>query len=207
MVFRSAYQKFTVWPVFNLAMTTTSTSLLIRLRESTDREAWSRFVKLYGPLIYKWARRTGLQPEDASDLVQDVMALLVRKLPDFQYDKSRSFRGWLKTVTINKWRETCRRRSLPMSDATASGLARLPDPQDDNDFWEQEYRQYVVARAVELMQHEFQPATWQACRRYVLDGASPDELAREYNLSVWTIYSAKSRLLKRLREELDGLLD
>lgn len=188
-------------------MTTTSTSLLIRLREPTDREAWSRFVKLYGPLIFKWARRTGLQPEDASDLVQDVMALLVRKLPEFQYDQSRSFRSWLKTVTINKWREKCRRRSLPMSDVTASGLARLPDQQDEADFWEQEYRQQVVARAMELMQHEFQPTTWQACRRYVLGEASPDELAREYNISVWTIYSAKSRLLKRLREELDGLLD
>ena len=188
-------------------MTTTSASLLIRLREPTDREAWSRFVQLYGPLIFKWARRTGLQPEDASDLVQDVMALMVRKLPAFRYDKSRSFRSWLKTVTINKWRETCRRRSLPMSDGTSSDLERLPDQHENHDFWEREYRQHVISRAMELMQHEFQPATWQACRRYVLEEASPDELAQEYGLSVWTIYSAKSRLLKRLREELDGLLD
>ena len=78
--------QLTVNPVHSLgAMTTTSTSLLIRLRQPTDREAWSRFVKLYGPLIFKWARRTGLQSEDAADLVQDVMALLVQKLPAFQF--------------------------------------------------------------------------------------------------------------------------
>lgn len=187
-------------------MTTTSTSLLIRLRERTDREAWSRFVNLYGPLIYKWAKRTGLNADDASDLVQDVMALLVRKLPTFEYDKSRSFRSWLKTVTVNKWREKCRRKSLPISDATVSGLARIPEEQA-SDFWEADYRKQVVSRAMDLMESEFQPKTWQACRRYVMGEASPDELAAEYGLSVWTIYSAKSRLLKRLREELDGLLD
>ena len=101
-------------------MTTTSTSLLIRLRQPTDRAAWSRFVRLYGPLIYKWAQSTGLLASDAADLVQDVMTLLVRKLPEFHYDRSRSFRSWLKTVTLNKWREKCRKRSLPMTDATAS---------------------------------------------------------------------------------------
>lgn len=188
-------------------MTTTSASLLMRLREPTDRDAWSRFVKLYGPLIFKWAQRVGLDAEDASDLVQDVMALLLRKLPEFRYDDSRSFRSWLKTVTINKWREQCRRKSLPIADATMSGMARLPDPYDELDFWESEYRNQVIARAMQLMQSEFQPATWQACRRYVFGGESPDALAKELGVSVWTIYSAKSRLIKRLREELDGLLD
>lgn len=187
-------------------MNTTSTSLLLRLQQPTDRAAWSRFVRLYGPLIYKWAQGTGLQASDAADLVQDVMTLLLRKLPEFHYDKSRSFRSWLKTVTLNKWRETCRKKSLPMMDATASGLARLPDAEKE-DFWEAEYRQEVIARAMAMMQSDFKPATWQACQRYLLGEGSPDDLAAEFGVSVWTIYSAKSRLLKRLREELDGLLD
>ena len=80
-------------------MNTTSQSLLMRVREPADGEAWARFVRLYGPLIYRWARRAGLGDEDARELVQDVMALLVRKLPDFRYDPARSFRSWLKTVT------------------------------------------------------------------------------------------------------------
>lgn len=189
-------------------MNTTSTSLLIRLRQPTDRAAWSRFVQLYGPLIYKWAQSTGLQPNDAADLVQDVMTLLLRKLPEFHYDKSRSFRSWLKTVTLNKWREMSRKRSLPVSDVTASGLARLPDAGAAKDeFWENEYRQEVVARAMAMMKSDFKPATWKACQRYLLGEGTPDELAAEFGVSVWTIYSAKSRLIKRLREELDGLLD
>ena len=131
-------------------MNTTSTSLLIRLRKSDDREAWSRFVNLYGPLIYKWAKRTGLNADDAADLVQDVMTLLVRKLPAFEYDQSRSFRSWLKTVTINKWAEKCRRKSLPMSNATQSGLARIPEHQA-SDIWEADYRRQVVTQAMELL--------------------------------------------------------
>jgi len=134
------------------------------------------------------------------------MTLLLRKIPEFQYDPSRSFRSWLKTVTINKYRETVRRRSLPMHDATVSGLTRIPDPHNSA-FWDQDYRSHVVARALELMQADFKPSTWEACRRYVLGDESPDALAKELGISVWTIYSAKSRLLKRLREELDGLLD
>jgi len=188
------------------SMNTTSTSLLIRLRQSSDRAAWSRFVHLYGPLIYKWAQGTGLQSSDAADLVQDVMTQLVSKLPEFRYDKSRSFRSWLKTVTLNKWRERFRKRSLPMSDATASGLARVPDSSHE-DFWESHYRQEVVARAIAMMKNDFKPTTWQACERYIIGGESPDDLAEEFGVSVWTIYSAKSRLIKRLRDELDGLLD
>lgn len=185
---------------------TTSASLLIRLRQPTDREAWSRFVRIYGPLIYKWARRKGLQDDDAADLVQDVMTLLLRKLPVFQYDKSRSFRSWLKTVTINRWRERVRKKVLPVANATESEIANLADP-DSDDFWETEYQQEIIGRALKLMKKEFKPATWEACERYVLKDESPDALAKELDISVWTIYSAKSRLLKRLRDELDGMLD
>src|SRR5262245_60040259 len=88
----------------------TPASLLERLRRPDDREAWARFVELYTPLLYFWARRTGLQQADAADLVQEVLAVLFRKLLEFTYDKQRSFRNWLRTVTLNKWRETVRRR-------------------------------------------------------------------------------------------------
>lgn len=186
-------------------MESTSTSLLVRLRQSDDREAWDRFVTLYGPLIFRWARRTGLRDDDATDLVQDVMAVLVKKLPQFQYDKTKSFRAWLKTVTMNRWRDLQRRRSVPMAPATDSEIARIPDPLA-NDFWEREFRQQVVARALVLMQQDFESATWEACKRYVFSEESPDDLAAEYGISVWTIYSAKSRLVKKLRDELGGML-
>jgi len=83
-------------------MYTTSVSLLERLRQPGDQEAWSRFVRRYSPHIYDWARRQGLSAEDAADLVQEVFALLVQKMPDFKYDPHKSFRAWLRTVTRNK---------------------------------------------------------------------------------------------------------
>src|SRR5437867_3700819 len=86
----------------------TPVSLLDRLRRPSDVDAWTWFVRLYSPLMFFWARRAGLQESDAADLVQDVFAVLVRKLPEFAYDPAQSFRGWLRTILINKVRERAR---------------------------------------------------------------------------------------------------
>jgi len=188
-------------------MTTTSTSLLTRLKKLEDREAWDRFVSLYTPLIFYWGRRSELSNDDSADLVQDVRAVLVRKLPEFQYDRQRSFRGWLRTVTLNKWRESNRRKSLPTVEAGESGLANLTAADPSEEYWETEYRQQLVSRAMQLLRSEFQPSTWEACWEYVVEGRRAEEAAAEKGVSVWTVYSAKSRLLRRLREELDGMLD
>src|SRR5438874_1167415 len=85
-------------------MSTTPASLLERLRQPFEPEAWARFVSLYTPLIFSWARRVGLQEQDAADLVQEVFVTLLQVLPTFTYDRHRSFRRWLRTVTLNKWR-------------------------------------------------------------------------------------------------------
>ena len=85
-------------------MTTTPASLLERLRQPFEPDAWNRFVSLYTPLIYSWGRRAGLQDEDSADLVQEVFVTLLDVLPTFTYDRHKSFRGWLRTITLNKWR-------------------------------------------------------------------------------------------------------
>jgi len=188
-------------------MGTTSTSLLKRLEKLEDKEAWDRFVSLYTPLIYYWARRAGLSIHDSADLVQDVMAVLVRKLPEFRYDPKKSFRGWLRTVTLNKWREKARRKSLPTVETGQSGLMNLAASDPSEEYWEQEYRQQLVSRAMQLLRSEFQPATWEACWQYLVEGRRAEDVAAEAGISPWTVYSAKSRLLRRLREELDGMLD
>jgi RNA polymerase sigma-70 factor (ECF subfamily) len=188
-------------------MASTSTSLLKRLEKLEDKEAWDRFVSLYTPLIYYWARRAGLSNHDSADLVQDVMAVLVRKLPEFRYDPKKSFRGWLRTVTLNKWREKARRKSLPTVETGQSGLTNLAASDPSEEYWEQEYRQQLVSRAMQLLRSEFQPSTWEACWQYVVEGRRAEDVAAETGVSLWTVYSAKSRLLRRLREELDGMLD
>src|SRR4051794_22774844 len=92
-------------------MDRTPVSLLERLRQPADQTAWGRFVDLYTPLLYYWARRRGLPSAEAADLVQDVFLVLVQKLPEFRYDRDKSFRNWLRTVMLNKWREGLRQRA------------------------------------------------------------------------------------------------
>lgn len=188
-------------------MESTSASLLLRLKSKNNNVAWARFVQLYTPMIYFWARKCGVQSEDAADLVQDVLTLLLKKLPEFQYDSSKSFRSWLRTVTMNKLRDRFRLKQLPVENASLSMLGRIVDPAEAEKVWDSLYQKELVARAIELMKSEFTESTWQACRQYVIEGKPAAEVAENLGVSVWTIYSAKSRLLNRLRQELDGLLE
>ena len=184
-------------------MHTTSASLLQRLRQPGEQEAWDRFVKLYTPLLYHWARRAGLHEPDAADLVQDVFVALLRKLPEFTYDPQRSFRSWLRTVTLNHWRNRCRQR-VP---AETAGLDEVAAPDGLEAFEEAEYRRHLVGRALELMQTDFQPTTWKAFWEFVVNGRSAAEVAAELGLAEGAVRAAKFRVLGRLRQELDGLLD
>jgi RNA polymerase sigma-70 factor (ECF subfamily) len=188
-------------------MYTTSVTLLEQLHRPGEKQAWDRFVELYTPLLYYWASRMGLQPSDASDLVQDVFLVLIEKLPGFVYRPDQSFRSWLRQVTLNRWRDRCRRRQpVPVgSDLRTVADAAAPDPNEA--FWEAEYRVLLARRALELMQQEFQPATWKACWETAVSGRPAAEVAQELGVSVDAVYAAKSRVLRRLRQQLVGLLD
>lgn len=190
----------------SVAMHTTPISLLQRLRQPSRAEAWSRFVELYTPLLYYWARRMGLASGEAADLVQDVFVVLLKKLPEFTYDPARSFRAWLRTVIHNKWRENHRRNSLPIEAASAARLAEVADPAAV-ELDEAEYRQHLVRRMLHIMQTDFQPSTWKAFWEVVACDRPPAEVAAELGLSIKAVYLAKARVLRRLRQELDGLLD
>src|SRR5438128_12285057 len=127
-------------------MHTTSVSLLERLRQPDAHAAWERFVDLYTPLLFYWARRVGLQESDAADLVQDVFTILVQKLPEFHYDRSHSFRSWLHTVLLNKWRKLRRRQPSSPQPGDAS-LASLANPDDEvAKLEEAEFRQHLFVR-------------------------------------------------------------
>lgn len=186
-------------------MDTTPASLLERLRNSKPHESWERFVRLYTPLIFFWARRTGLQDADAADLVQDVLTLLLKKLPEFVYEPGKSFRAWLRTVTLNKWRE--RRRNVVSEAPAGSALEEAACVSSGEPFWEGEFRQRLFARALELMRSEFQPTTWKACWAQVVEGKTAAEIGQELGLTAGAARVAKFRVLCRLRQELNGMLD
>ena len=188
-------------------MNSTSASLLLRLKNARDQQAWSRFVHLYTPMLFRWAQSTGLQAQDAADLVQEVLTIVFRKLPDFKYDPAKSFRSWLRTITINKFREFCRRRSVSKHAATQSALRFVADEQDASSDWDLTYQRSLFESAMKILEPEFRPKTWQAVKKFVIENRPAADIAEETGVSVWTIYSAKSRLMARLREELKGLLD
>ncbi len=134
-------------------MESTSPSLLERLREPHDADAWGQFVHLYTPLLVCWAKRFRLGDADVADLVQEVFVLLLEKLPEFRYDRSGRFRGWLWTVASNKYRERLRRRQLP----TQPGADDAVDPASLDDPDEAEYRRYLARRALSSLRDRGAP--------------------------------------------------
>jgi RNA polymerase sigma-70 factor (ECF subfamily) len=187
-------------------MPKTPASLLERLRQPLDQDAWGRFAELYTPLLFYWARRRGLEANAAADLVQDVFLVLVRKLPEFVYDPNKSFRSFLRKVLQNKAREHQRRPNLPVVPGSGD-IADVAADNGERPDEEAEYRRELVQRALELLQPEFPPMTWTAYQEYVVAGKPVAVVAADLGISTNRVYLAKSRVLTRLRQELAGLLD
>jgi RNA polymerase sigma-70 factor, ECF subfamily len=187
-------------------MHTTPRTLLERLRQADQPGAWERFVELYTPLLMHWARQHGLESHDAEDLVQEVLTLLVQTLPQFTYEPGKSFRSWLRTVTLNKLRDRARRRRLPVA-TRGDKLSAVVDSDSEELLTEEEHRQYLARRALEIMRAEFEPTTWRACWEFVVEGRHAAEVAAELGISENAVYIAKCRVLRRLRKELEGLMD
>jgi RNA polymerase sigma-70 factor (ECF subfamily) len=192
-------------------MLTTSPSLLQKLREPNQSRAWERFIDLYTPLLLTWARRAGLQPQDAADLVQDVFALLVQQLPQFTYDpQKRNFRGWLRTVCLNKWRDRQRVRAAHLAQANTAELSALEAPPELAKFWDAEHDAFLVKQALRMMRElesEFEPPTVAVCWEFVVKQRPGPDVAAEFGISENAVYLAKLRVLRRLRQELADFLE
>lgn len=189
--------------MFGRNMLTTPPTLLDRLRNAPDRDAWDKFVTMYTPLFFSWTKRLGMNGHESADFVQDLFVILVEQLPRFRYDPNRSFRAWLKAIAMNRWRSRLRQKKIDAAEA-----AELEHEADSaSDFGEAEYRQYLVVRALGIMQAEFEPETWKACWEFVVSGRPAAEVAAELHISVNAVYLSKSRVLRRLRQELAGLLE
>jgi RNA polymerase sigma-70 factor (ECF subfamily) len=188
----------------------TSFSLLERLRLFSDAAAWQRLVEMYTPYIQGWLRRQAIQPADVDDLTQEVLRSVVRALPDFQHDLRRgAFRRWLRTITVNHLRRFWRARPpQTLSPQAEQHLTSLEDPASDLiRLWDEEHDRHVVRRLLQLIEADFEPATWRAFQLVVLEGRSTAEAAAELDITSNAVRIAKSRVLARLRQESDGLID
>jgi RNA polymerase sigma-70 factor (ECF subfamily) len=186
-------------------MLTTSLTLLDRLRQPNQPQAWEQFVRLYTPMLLVWAKRQRLQDADATDLVQDVLLKLIGLLPTYERGDGQSFRGWLFRVTANQCRDFHRRhvtRGLPTSD----GLSGISDRTPVSEMEEAEYRQLLIRRGLELVRPDFSDTTWAAFSGLMLDNRPAPELAAKLGITQNAVFLARHRVLTRLRQELDGLL-
>lgn len=190
----------------------TSLSLLARVRDN-DPDAWRRLVPLYSPLIFYWCQRLGLSREDAADTLQNVWQSVTGHIGRFDRAGG-SFRGWLWTITRNKVYDQVRKERAAPAVATG-GSAAL---QALHEFPEQEPSSYVeestadgagdvLRRALEMIRPDFGAHTWQAFWLATVEGQSAREIGEQLGMSLDAVYQAKARILRRLREELDGVLD
>src|SRR5262245_26033077 len=194
-------------------MNETSVSLLERLRLRPEEGDWQRLVELYTPLIRGWLRQHAPGLREADDVVQDVLAVVVRRLKEFEHQRIGSFRRWLRTITVNCLRDHWRagRRAGPAGSGDSDLLellGQLEDPRSElSRAWDLEHDRHVTHRLLEMIRDRFEPATWKAFERVALEGAGADQVATELGLSVNAVFIAKSRVLSLLRQVGRGLID
>jgi RNA polymerase sigma-70 factor (ECF subfamily) len=193
-------------------MQETSLSLLERLQSQSDPAGWERLMELYEPLIRSWLSRLGLQRTDRDDLTQEVISRVFQKIGAFQRSEEGSFRRWLRGITVNClrefWRDAKRR---PRAVGGTDFVVVLDQLQDSGHalsrVWDDEHDRHVVRSLLAIVEPLFEPTTVQAFRRTVIDGQQAAAVAAELGISVNAVLIAKSRVLRRLRQEAAGLLD
>jgi RNA polymerase sigma-70 factor (ECF subfamily) len=182
---------------------TTRPSLLVRIRDAGDAEAWGQFVQIYAPLVYDYARRRGLQDADAADLTQDVLQAVAGAAKRLDYDPARgSFRGWLFTVAHHKLHDLLNRQKRPgqgQGDSAAQALLEQ-QPAREEAVWDEEYERRLFAWAADQVRGHFEESTWQAFWQAAVEGKSAKEVARDLGLTVGAVYIAKSRVQARLKD-------
>jgi RNA polymerase sigma-70 factor (ECF subfamily) len=184
---------------------------LLERAKARDEQAWRRLVELYGPLVYRWCRRPGLDQEKAAEVGQEVFLEVWRRLGEFRHDRpGDTFRGWLKAITRSKVADYFRRspaegRAVGGSDAQARLDALASEDVDGPD--EAEDEGLVLRSAVEALLARHNEKTRQAFLRVVLDRQDPADVARDLGMTRNAVYLAKSHVLRQLREEYAGLLD
>jgi RNA polymerase sigma-70 factor (ECF subfamily) len=190
-----------------------SSTLLDQIRTRRP-EAWQRLVDLYGPVVYRWCRQLGVGRADAADVVQEAFAAVAAGAGRFRREgPEHSFVAWLRTITRSKVCDHFRRRRglLDAEGGTDAQqrLLNLPEPAEESLSLSVSLKpdSRFVHRAMEVVRAEFEPNTWDAFWRIAVEGQSPTEAAEAMRLSLSAVYQAKSRVLRRLRQELNDSLE
>lgn len=187
----------------------TSPSLLIRACDK-DAEAWRRIVYLYAPLVEHWCRQASLSPDDTEDVIQDIFLSVAKQLNQFRYDRpSDTFRGWLRVIAQRRVADHFRRiTNRPQAEGGTTAFQRLNDARDPlaDDADAESEEASVSYRALELIRADFEARTWTAFWRTAIEAATTADVALELGMNASAVRMAKSRVLSRLRKEVEGLI-
>ncbi|MBX7103760.1 MAG: sigma-70 family RNA polymerase sigma factor [Gemmataceae bacterium] len=179
----------------------------MRVRDPRDSDAWSHFVDLYRPLILRYARQRGLQEADAADVAQDVLVAVASAIRSFDYQPERGrFRDWLGTVARHRIHRFLRSESRKAHGIASDWLDGLPATEPDSQ-WSEAFDAHVLNAALDRARPYFEDATWEAFRLTWLKRCPATDAATELNMPVANVYVSKSRVLKRLREEVLAIAD
>ena len=192
----------------------TSVSLLARIANAPTDDDWRRLDDLYRPLLRVWVARAGVAASDVDDLVQDVLSVVVRRIAGFEWRGRGAFRAWLRTILANEVRDYFRdQKYRPIATGDSGFQARLDELESPDStlsrLWDREHDKHVIASLMQRVQGDFSfsPVTWQAFRRHVQEGEPAGQVAEALGLSLNSVLLAKSRVLKRLRQEAAGLVE
>ncbi len=181
----------------------TQPSLLLRIRDPSDAESWQAFVSIYAPLIYRSCRRRGLQDADAADVGQEVLVQVARSIRDFEYQPGRGrFRDWLGAVVKKRVSRFLENEVRGVRGVVVDESMENLDAGEADGEWAAEFYVHLLSAALGRIRDRFEPPTWSAFEAVWMHNRDSDEVARDLALPIQAVYVAKSRVLKRLREEL-----
>jgi RNA polymerase sigma-70 factor (ECF subfamily) len=182
-----------------IRMNTTPVSLLKRVTNPGDQESWREFVGLYEPLLFRYVCRQGLDENDARDVVQEILVILLRKLPTFQFDPQRGrFRTWLWQIASNCARNYLRkRRRATRAESEKQHMDSSSEPDED---WLRYHRQRLLQFALEEVRKETAPRTWDCFEQHVVRGRAAAQIAEELGVKANSVYVNASRVLAQIRQ-------
>ncbi len=182
----------------------TRASLLVRLRDQRDEQAWRQFIDLYTPMVYQYARKQGLQDADAADLSQEVLRVVAGAIGRLEYDPDRgAFRNWLFTIVrqrLSNWRRAQRVRTSGSGDSATHRLLEECPAEAQEAQWQNEWQDRLFAWACEQVRRDVNDATWQAFWKTAMEGRRGQEVAADLGMSIAAVYLARRRVLARLKE-------
>jgi RNA polymerase sigma factor (sigma-70 family) len=197
----------------SLSALETNVSLLCRVRDSSDQNAWAEFVELYTPMVFGYLRKSGVQYADAADLAQDVLVSVNQHIGRFEYNPEIGrFRGWLQTITRNKLRTFIQSRKRKATASGDSGVMQMlqqieSDVESDDERWEKQYRTSKMDWAMNRVRPSVQPNTWRAFWATSIEGQKTEVVAKELDMTTGAVYLAKSRVLARIRDQIRWIGD